>query len=103
MLGGGALVARGAVISSSEMSVASTFGDGSETGVIRSGADAGAGTDAISGVVTEVDDTSGIPGAAGTETSPFTPPPGPGIVLTPSLGGGADEMTNASASTGMLS
>ena len=86
------------------MSVASTFGDGSETGVTCSGAgrDADAGTDCISGVVTEVDDAPGIAGAAGTETSTLTAPPGPGMVLMPSFGGGGEDTTNASARTGML-
>jgi hypothetical protein len=62
-----------------------------------------AGTDTISGAVTDVDETPGTAGAAGTETPPLKPPAGPGIVLTPSLGGGGDETTKASANTGMLS
>lgn len=67
------------------------------------------GTDAdtavISGAVTEVEDgsTPGKRGAAGTAIPSTGNPAGPGIVLIPSLGGGAEDRTETSVRTGMLS
>ena len=71
--------------------------------------DTDAGTDTvaacISGAVTDVEDgsTSGRGGAAGTDTSDPGNPPGPGMVLMPSLAGGREERTETSLRIGMLS